>query len=69
MKKGRGAERECVREEDGVVGDHGMQGLEGHKDVRLYFVMGSQLLKDLSIIVICSALYFKTKRLELLDGE
>ena len=41
MKKGRGAERECVREEDGVVGDHGMQGLEGHKDVRLYFVMGS----------------------------
>ena len=61
--------RECVREEDEVVGDHGMQGLEGHKAVRLYFVMGSQLLEDLSIIVMCSALYFKTKRLELLDGE
>ena len=64
MKKGRGAEeRMCERRRWGSGKSEHAGLARTCKDVRLYSVMGSQLLEDLNLIVTCSALYLKTKRL------
>ena len=61
-RKIEGLKRECVREEDGGVGNQHAGLARTCTDVWLYSVMGSQLLEDLSKIVICSALYLKKKK-------